>query len=103
VEEKDMGQPRRQPRAEFKFRVALEAAPGLKTISALARAQAIHPNLVRQWPSELMAKGAGVVGGAQDDERQRREQAAREQARYDQIGRRKMDLEWVNKTAARFG
>jgi transposase-like protein len=103
VEEKGMRKARRQHSAEFKFRVALEAATGLKTISELASEHAIHPNLVRQWKSELMEKGSGVFGGAQDEQRQTREQAAREMELYEQIGRLKMDLEWVKKKAARFG
>ena len=98
-----MRKARRQPSAECKFRVALEAATGLKTIRELASEQAIHPNLVRQWKSELMEQGSGVFGGAQDEPRQTRAHAARALALYEQIGRLKMDLEWVNNTAARFG
>jgi transposase-like protein len=83
--------------------VALEAATGLKTIRELASEQAIPPNLVRPWKSALMETGSGVFGGAQDEPRQPRAQAARELALYEQIGRLKMALAWVNNTAARFG
>jgi len=92
---------RRQHSAEFKFRVALEAARGLRTISELASEHEVHPNMVRQWKTELMEKGAGVFGGPLDEQRQAREQAARETELYEQIGRLKMELEWLKKKVAR--
>lgn len=97
-----MTKQRRQHSAEFKFRVALEAATGLKTISELASEHEIHPNLVRQWKSELLEKGPTVFGSAKE-ERLARDQAAREMELYEQIGRLKMELEWVKKKAARYG
>ncbi len=92
---------RRQHSAEFKFRVALEAIKGLKTVSELAREHEIHPNLVTQWKKELLEKGPDVFGGSKS-ERQAREQAVREMELYEQIGRLKMELEWLKKKAAQF-
>lgn len=92
---------RRQHSAEFKFRVALEAHKGHKTVSELASQYEVHPNLVTHWKRELLEKGPDVFGGSKS-ERQAREQALREMELYEQIGRLKMELEWLKKKAAQF-
>lgn len=48
-----MSKKRRQHSAEYKFRVALEAAKGTKTVSELASETGVHPNLIRQWKGQL--------------------------------------------------
>jgi transposase-like protein len=45
-----MAKQRKQYSAEFKFKVALEAAKGLKTINELASEQGVHPNQIGQSP-----------------------------------------------------
>lgn len=95
-----MGKRRRQHDGEFKFRVALEAANGTKTINQVASHYEVHPNLVSQWKRQLIEEGAGLF--SQRTQRQQREAEAREAQLYEQIGRLKMELDWVKKKAARF-
>ena len=45
---------RRRQAAAFKFRVALEALEGSKTISQLSSEHEIHTNLIRTWKRQLI-------------------------------------------------
>ena len=89
---------RRQHDAQFKLRVALEAARGLKTISQIAGEYNLHPNLVSSWKKQLLEEGTSVFSST--TARQQHDQEAREAALYEQIGRLKMELEWLKKKAA---
>jgi transposase-like protein len=46
-----MTMPRRQPNAEFKAKVALEAIRGERTVNELATAYGVHPVQITQWKS----------------------------------------------------
>ena len=59
---------RKQYNNEFKFRVALEACKGQKTLNELATAHGIHPNQISQWKRQFLEEGPTVFG--QDKERQ---------------------------------
>ena len=48
---------RRTLSAPFKFRVALEAARGLKGINEIAAEHQVHPNQVSAWKKELLDGG----------------------------------------------
>jgi transposase-like protein len=85
---------------KFKFQVALEAAKGLKTINQLASEHSIHPNLVSQWKRHLLADGNRIFDSS---DKHLFEQQAREAELFEQIGRLKMELEWLKKKAASFG
>ena len=90
-----MSRKRRQHDAQFKLRVALEAARGLKTISQIAGEYNLHPNLVSSWKKQLLEEGTSVFSSTAA--RQQRDQEAREAELYEQIGRLKMELEWLKK------
>ena len=49
---------RRHFSAEYKFRVALEAAKGQATLSELASKYELHPNQISQWKRQLLESGA---------------------------------------------
>jgi transposase-like protein len=97
-----MSKKRRQHRAEFKFQVALEAIKGTATVSELASRYEIHPNLVTTWKRQLLEGGSSLFNN-QNGARREREQEALQSELYEQIGRLKMELEWLKKKAARFG
>ena len=87
---------RRRHTAAYKFRIALEALEGSKTISQLSSEQEIHANLIRAWKRQLLEDGPSVF--ARKGERKQREQEAQGAERYEQIGRLKMELEWLKKS-----
>jgi transposase-like protein len=95
-----MSKQRRRFNADFKFRVALEAAKGQQTISELAGKHSLHPNQISQWKRQLLEEGPAVFTG--NDSQDHQEQAAVQSELYEQIGRLKMELEWLKKKAAQF-
>lgn len=93
-----MTQKRRRHTDAFKFKVALEAAKGQKTINEIASEYNVHPNQVSEWKKRLLEEGVSVFRSR--TVRPEREQAEREAELYEQIGRLKMELEWLKKKAA---
>lgn len=81
---------------QFKFQLALEAARGLKTINQLASEYDVHPNQIGQWKRQLLAEGPSVFSNGSGA--QQKEDAKLEADLYEQIGRLKMELEWLKKT-----
>jgi putative transposase len=90
---------RRRHSAQFKFEVALEAAKGTKTLSELASEYQLHPRQISAWKRDLVESGPDVLSKRRA--RREREQAAREAELYEQIGRLKMELEWLKKKVTR--
>jgi transposase-like protein len=91
--------PKRKRRsAQFKFQVALEAAKGTKTINELASQYEVHPSQISEWKSQLLKDGASVFSTT--TARQQRDQEALQAELYEQVGRLKMELEWLKKKAA---
>ncbi len=95
-----MARNRRQYKDEFKFRVALEAAKGLQTVNEIASEHNIHPKQVSSWKKQLLEEGPSVF--RRHHAGQQREQETMEAELYEQIGRLKMELEWLKKKAASF-
>ena len=95
-----MTKTRRRFSSEFKFRVALEAAKGQQTVSELASKHSLHPNQISQWKRQLLESGADVFN--QNGGKEQRDQQAVQTELYEQIGRLKMELEWVKKKSAQF-
>lgn len=91
---------RRRFSSEFKFRVALEAAKGQQTISELASEYSVHPNQISQWKRQLLESGADVF--SQNGAKEQRDKQTVQTELYEQIGRLKMELEWVKKKSAQF-
>jgi len=96
-----MSKKRTRYSAQFKFQLALEAVKGLKTLNELASEHGVHPTQVSEWKRQLLEGGSTIF--SRDGTHHQREHQEREVELYEQIGRLKMDLEWVKKKAARFG
>lgn len=95
-----MAKKRNQHSAEFKFNVALQATKEQQSLAQLASEQGVHPNQISRWKQQLLQEGTTLFS----DNRRREEagdQARREAELYEQIGRLKMELEWVKKNVER--
>jgi putative transposase len=93
-----MAHQRRRYSAAFKFRVALEAVKGQKTMSELASEVGVHPTQINQWKRALLDQGTQLFSRHHEHDQQA--QTAREAELYEQIGRLKMELEWLKKKVA---
>jgi putative transposase len=96
-----VAQKRKSYNDQFKFKIALEATQGLKTLNEIASQHNLHPNLVSKWKKQLLTEGATVFSN--DTARQLQVVDEREAELYEQIGRLKMELEWLKKKANLFG
>jgi transposase-like protein len=92
-----MAQRRRHHSGEFKAKVVIQALKGHKTVNEIAGLYGIHPVQVTQWKKQALEQLAQVFG----ERRVHSERAAAEEKGqlYEQIGRLKMELDWVKKKA----
>jgi putative transposase len=87
--------------ASFKAKVALAAIRGDKTTAQLASEFSVHTSQVMAWKKQLLEQATELF---EDGRRaQRDERAADEQQLYEQIGRLKMEVEWLKKKSAELG
>lgn len=92
-----MTKKRKHYSAQFKFQVALEAVKGLKTVNQLASEYELHPNQVSQWKRQLLEQGATIFDNGAVQQQQR-DLAKTEAELYEQIGRLKMEVDWLKKS-----
>ena len=86
--------------ASFKARVALEAAKQTKTLAELSGRYQVLSVQISQWKKQLLG---GIESLFRDRRlRDRDESQAIQTELYEQIGRLKMELEWLKKKVARF-
>ena len=88
---------RKQFTSQFKFKVALEAAGNQKTQGQIASEFGVHPTQISQWKKELLQNGKTLFDKRL--KKQEKQTAQRETELYEQIGRLKMELEWLKKKA----
>ena len=90
-----MTKKRTQYSNDLKFKIALEAVKGAKTVSQIATEHNLHPTQISNWKKQLLQEGNTLF--TRPNDRQQREQEDREAELYEQIGRLKMELEWLKK------
>ena len=86
---------RKQHTAVFKAQAALAAVRGDKTVNELASQYGVHPTLIHGWKKQLLAGAEQVFsnGGRTAPADIEVEKAEL----FEQIGRLKMELEWLKK------
>ena len=81
--------------AAFKAQVALAALKGDRTVNELAGQFGVRPTLIHGWKKQLLAGAEGVfANGLKADTADAEAQKAE---LFEQIGRLKMELEWLKK------
>jgi transposase-like protein len=90
-----MERQRKSYSAEFKAKVALAAAKGQKTLSELAEQYGVHPNQISKWKAQLIESASGLFRDAR--EKKKEKNSIREEELYEQIGRLKVELDWLKK------
>jgi transposase len=94
---------RRSFTASFKAKVALEAVKEVKTISEIAQKHKLYPTQINLWKKQLLDGAEEVFqdGRAKPATSASDEPDAAEL--YEQIGRLKVQLEWLKKKVAQDG
>jgi putative transposase len=85
---------------DFKAKVALEAVKGERSLSELASRYEVHPNQIRTWKKQLITGLPDIF-----PERRRRKDENDEGVKaklYEEIGRLKVELDWLKKKSAMF-
>ena len=81
--------------AAFKARGAIEAIKGQRTVNEIASAHQIHPHQVTQWKKQALQQLSEVFSNgrarAEVEDEELRNQL------YQEIGRLKVELEWLKK------
>ena len=90
-----MGQQRRRHTAAFKAQVAMAALKEQQTLNELASAYGVHPVQVAQWKKQALTGLPELFAG-----RRARAQAdgeVRQAQLYEEIGRLKVELDWLKR------
>jgi len=95
-----MSRKRRSFSAGFKAKVALSAAKGDKTLAELASQHGVYPNQISAWKKQLLEQMSELF----EDGRTRKQPEGETEAAqlYEQIGRLKVQLDWLKKKSAEF-
>ena len=90
-----MAKKRRRHSDEFKAKVALEAVKGFQTLSELSSKFGIHPTAIAHWKRQLVEGASGVF--SRGDGRIAKKEEDITAPLYEQIGRLKMEVDWLKK------
>ena len=93
-----MGRKRRKFGAAFKAKVALSAIRGEKTLSELASEFGVHANQVATWKRQLLEGAVELFERGRPPDGQA--SSSNEEELFEQIGRLKMEVEWLKKKSA---
>jgi transposase len=88
------GKKRKVHGAEFKAKVGLEAIRGDKTLNEIGQLHGVHPVAVGQWKKAILDRVASLF----ECKRGPKPAAyASDDRLYEEIGRLKMELDWLKK------
>lgn len=87
--------------AQQKAKVAIEAIRGIKTVNEIAQQFEVHPTQVSQWKKELQEQAAELFEGKRGP-KPATDPAASQERLYSEIGRLKMELDWLKKKSGIF-
>ena len=85
---------RRRFTSDFKAQFALEAVRGQKTVNELASQYEIHPNQISQWKRQLLESAKDLFFNGH---RKNRSEEVLKDRLYQEIGKLKVELEFLKK------
>lgn len=94
-----MSRHRKLHEASAKARVALEAVKERETVAEIAKRFGVHATQVKQGKRKLLD---GAPGLFERENGSRRIEAFEATELYEQIGRLKMELDWLKRKSAQF-
>ena len=91
-----MGEVKRQTHsAKFKAKLELEAVRGVKTVNQIAQEHGVHPVQVSQWKKQISESAETLFAGKRGPKVV--DETASQERLYSEIGRLKMELDWLKK------
>lgn len=90
-----MSKKRRSYSDKFKAKIALEAVRGVKTLAQLAAEYQVHPNQISKWKKILVAQAGELFANEKNAAARTEEEITA--PLYEEIGRLKMDVRWLEK------
>jgi putative transposase len=90
-----MSTQRKRYSAECKARVALDAIKGHKTVNELASLYGVHPTQITHWKHQLHKEVPQIFSASRAT--RAHDQDALQAQLYQQIGQRKVELDWMKK------
>jgi transposase len=79
----------------FKAKVGLEAIRAERTVNEIGQAYGVHPAQVRQWKQEILGGAESLFGKARGPKPA--DASASDERLYAEIGRLKVELDWLKK------
>ena len=89
-----MGRPRKRHSPDFKLRAVLAVLKGDKTANELAGELEVHPVQLSEWKKLFIESGTGIF---EKGSKKSKDKSQDHSELYEQIGRLKMELEWLKK------
>lgn len=93
---------RRRFSSEFKAKVALEALKEQATLAELANRFDVHPNQISAWKKELLEGAGELFSSKRDKDVPAEAQEAITKPLFEEIGRLKIESDWLRKKLDRF-
>ena len=90
-----MGKHRRQFSAALKAKIAVEAIKGQRTVQEIGSSYSVHPNQITKWKKQLLDFSPEAFSTVRQRSDQIDEQMKTEL--YAEIGRLKVELDWLQK------
>jgi len=81
--------------SEFKAKVAIEAIRGVQTVNEIGQERGVHPTQVGKWKKSLQEQASTLFNGKRGPKRA--DPSSSPDRLYAEIGRLKMELDWLKK------
>lgn len=91
-----MGRIRKKYSPEFKLKAVLEVLKGEKTAAQLSSELGVHPMVLSEWKRFFQAESAQIFAKSRSASRSQQEEKEKAEL-FEQIGRLKMENEWLKK------
>lgn len=91
-----MAKTRKRYSPEFKLKAVLKVLKGDKTATQLAGELEVHPLVLSEWKKHFMKDGSQIFERGKKRSKNNEEEKEKGEL-FEQIGRLKMELEWLKK------
>ena len=81
--------------SDFKAKVAIEAIRGIQTVNEIGQDNGVHPTQVGKWKKSLQEQASTLFEGKRGPKRV--DPSSSPDRLYAEIGRLKMELDWLKK------